>query len=414
MDIHLNYHRSLMGALNPAKGRPLVIRGELGQAPSMQLLEEIARKEYGAGPVTLSYIDPIHDANLLRYGDFLEIDTMYDSLRATYREVVAQQGSLLRLVGEQYPDLDTQLAEECPEAFGRWMEVQSATAQLYRHHGVNRGLCTWLVAGVAQDGWARKVFPAEGDQALARLWDCLYDVTWAKCEDPDKERRALDEGLHRRSAALNALGIDRFRVTGPGTDWTVGLNPLARFRSGGGRTADGRYFNANTPSFEVWVTPDRLRADGELSFTMPFLADGVLVEGLQVKMEKGAIVECHATRGLEEFKRHIAMDDGAKYGGEFALVGIDSPLYRINTLFYNTLYDENAASHWAFGNGYSDCIEGGQSMTPAQLREVGCNSSKIHTDAMWGSDKIDVIAHTRDGREVPVLLQGVWQAQFSI
>jgi aminopeptidase len=321
---------------------------------------------------------------------------------------------LLRLIGSQYPDLDTELAARYPEAHQRWMEAQSAAAELYRHHGVNRGFCTWLVAGAAQDGWARKVFPQEGDRALARLWDCLYDVTWARHEDPEGERRALDEGLHRRSAALNDLGIDSFHVTGPGTDWTVGLHPLARFRSGGGRTADGRYFNANTPSYEVWVTPDRERADGELSFTMPFLANGVLVEGLKVKMEKGAVVECQATRGLEEFRRHIGMDEGAKYGGEFALVGIDSPLFRLKTLFYNTLYDENAASHWAFGNGYADCIEGGQTMTPAQLKEVGCNSSKIHTDAMWGSEHVDVIAITRDGREVPVLVQGVWQPPFAL
>jgi aminopeptidase len=413
MDIHLNYHRSLMGALNPAKGRPLVIRGELGQAASMNLLEEIARREYGVGPVTLLYIDPVHDANVVRHGDYFEIDTMYDSLRSVYREVVAQRGSLMRLTGGQYPELDSQLAAEHPEAHQRWMAAQSAAAELHRNYGVNKGFCTWLVAGAAQEGWARKVYPNEGEGALARLWDNLYDVTWAKCADPNAERRALDEGLHRRSAALNALEIDRFHVTGPGTDWTVGLHALARFRSGGGNTADGRYFNANTPSYEVWVTPDRLRADGELSFTMPFLANGVVVEGLKVKMEKGAVVECHATRGLEEFKRHIAMDEGAKYGGEFALVGIDSPLYRMKTLFYSTLYDENAACHWAFGNGYADNIEGGQSMSPAQLREVGCNSSKIHTDAMWGSDKIDVIAHTRDGREVAVLVQGVWQAPFA-
>jgi aminopeptidase len=414
MDIHLNYHRSLMGALNPAKGRPLVIRGELGQAASMNLLEEIARRDYGAGPVTLLYIDPVHDASVVRQGDFLEIDTMYDSLRAVYREVVAQRGSLMRLTGSQYPELDSQLAAEHSDAHQRWMSAQSAAAELHRNYGVNKGFCTWLVAGAAQEGWARKVHPQEGDGALARLWDNLYDVTWAKCADPNAERRALDEALHRRSAALNALDIDRFQVTGPGTDWTVGLHPLARFRSGGGSTADGRYFNANTPSYEVWVTPDRLRAEGELSFTMPFLANGVVVEGLKVRMEKGAVVECHATRGLEEFKRHIAMDEGAKYGGEFALVGIDSPLYRMKTLFYSTLYDENAASHWAFGNGYADCIEGGQSMTPAQLREVGCNTSKIHTDAMWGSDQIDVVAHTRDGREIPVLVKGVWQSPFGL
>lgn len=412
MDVHYNYHRSLMGALNPSRGRPLIIRGELGQAESMNLLEEIARKDYGAGPVHLLYIDPLHDAKVVRTGDFLEIDTMYEPLRAIYREVVAHQGSLLRLTGSQYPDLESELAAQHPEAHQRWMKSQSSLADLYRFHGINRGLCTWLVAGAAVEGWARKVYPNLGDGALTQLWESLYDMTWARCADPQAERLRLDEVLHRRCRALNELGIDTFRVVGPGTDWTVGLHPLARFRSGGGKTADGRLFHANTPSFEVWVTPDRHRADGELTFTMPFLANGVLVEGLKVKMERGAVVECSATRGLEEFKRHIAMDEGARYGGELALVGIDSPIYRLNTLFYSTLYDENASCHWAFGNGYADCIEGGQSMGPAELEKVGCNSSKIHTDAMWGSDRVSVTARTRDGREVPVLVEGVWQPEF--
>lgn len=411
MDIHYNYHRSLIGALNPSPGRPLIIRGELGHAESMHILEEIARKEYQTGPVSLLYIDPQHDAQVVRQGDPFEIDTMYDHLRAPFREVIAQRGSLLRLVGSQFPDLDSQLAAECPEAHQRWMLAQSALSELHRNHGVNRGFCTWLVAGAAQEGWARKVYPNDPN-ALQRLWDNLYEVTWAKCADPNAERRALDERLHRRCEMLNQLKIDRLQVTGPGTNWTVGLHQLARFRSGGGQTSDGRYFNANTPSFELWVTPDRTRADGELSFSMPFLANGVIVDGLKVRMEKGAVVECQASRGLEEFQRHIAMDEGAKYGGEFALVGIDSPLYQMKTLFYSTLYDENAACHWAFGNGYSDCIEGGQSMTSAQLKSVGCNFSKIHTDAMWGSDKVDVVAHTLDGREVALLRQGVWQAPF--
>ena len=405
MQKHENYHRTLIRALNPSKGRPLLIRGELGQASSMHLLESIARKEYGAGPVHVLYIDPQHDAQVVRNGDFLEIDTMYDGLRALYREVVSQQGSLLRLTGCQYPELESQLAAEFPEAHQRWMKTQGQLGELYRDHGINRGRCTWLVAGAAQEGWAQQVFPQHGEAALQHLWEALYSMTSTDLDE-------LNQQLKRRCQALNDLGIDRFHVVGPGTDWTVGLNPLARFRSGGGNTADGRFFQANMPSFEVWVTPDRHRADGQLTFTMPFLANGVLVEGLSVRMQAGAVVECQATRGLDEFKRHIAMDEGARYGGEFALVGIDSPIYQLKTLFYSTLYDENAACHWAFGSGYADCIEGGQSMSPTQLQSVGCNTSKIHTDAMWGSDQINVTAITRDGSEVPVLVGGVWQSPF--
>lgn len=405
MERHENYHRTLLRALNPSPGRPLLIRGELGQAPSMHLLESIARQDYGVGPVHLLYIDPMHDAQVVRHGDFLEIDGMYDGLRPLYREVVTQQGSLLRLTGYQYPELESQLAAECPESHQRWMKSQAQLAELYRDHGIQRGRCSWLVAGAAQEGWARQVFPQHGKNALKHLWEALYSMTSSDLDE-------LNQQLKRRCQALNDLAIDRFHVVGPGTDWTVGLNPLARFRSGGGETADGRFFQANMPSFEVWVTPDRHRADGQLTFTMPFLANGVLVEGLSVRMEAGAVVECQATRGLEEFRRHIGMDEGARYGGEFALVGIDSPIYQLKTLFYSTLYDENAACHWAFGSGYADCIEGGQKMSPAELQAVGCNTSKIHTDAMWGSDRVSVVAITRNGKEVPVLLDGVWQNPF--
>ena len=405
MDAHTQYHRALLEALNPARGRPLLIRGELAQAESMHLLEALARRDYGACPVHLLYIDPLHDAEVVRSGDFLEIDTMYDGLRALYREVVSQQGAMLRLTGSQYPDLESQLAAEYPEAHQRWMKAQSGLAELYRDHGINKGRCTWLVAGAAVEGWARKVYPNQGERALECLWQSLYQMTQVNAAQ-------LHQQLQRRCQKLNSLGIDRFHVQGPGTDWTVGLQPLARFRSGGSHTADGRFFQANLPSFEVWVTPDRRRADGEVTFTMPFLANGVLVEGLKVRMEAGAVVECSASRGLEEFKRHIALDESARYGGEFALVGIDSPIHRLNTLFYSTLYDENAACHWAFGSGYADCLEGGQSLSPAQLQELGCNSSKIHTDAMWGSEHINVTAFTRDGREIPVLVGGSWQSDF--
>lgn len=405
MDAHERYHRALLQALNPAKDRPLLIRGELGQADSMHRLEVLARREYGACPVHLVYIDPLHDAEVVRRGDLLEIDCMYEALRPLYREVVTRQGAFMRLVGSQYPDLESQLASQHPEAHGRWMKAQASLGELHRDHGINRGLCTWLVAGAAQEGWARKVYPELGDQALPRLWEALYEMTSL---DPNQ----IHQQLQRRCQALNSLGIDSFHVEGPGTDWTVGLNPLARFRAGGALTADGRFFQANLPSFEVWVTPDRNRAEGELTFTKPFLANGVLVEGLRVRMQAGAVVDCQATHGLEEFQRHIAMDEGARYGGEFALVGCDSPIHRLDTLFYSTLYDENASCHWAFGNGYADCLEGGQAMSPSQLQSLGCNASKVHTDAMWGSEQVNVTAITREGRKVPVLVAGQWQSEF--
>ena len=268
----------------------------------------------------------------------------------------------------------------------------------------------WCIAAVPGVKWAKKVFPGErASRAVELLWEAILKTSRVD-EDPEEAWRKHNEDLARRCEYLNSLGIESLEYkSSNGTDLKVGMIPDALF-CGGGEYAlgSGNYFNPNIPSEEVFTTPKRGEAEGIVYSTKPLSYRGELIEDFSIRFEGGRAVEVKAKRGEELLKQMISMDEGAAYLGECALVPYDSPIRNSGILFYNTLFDENAACHLALGMGFSNCLKDYEKYTLDECREKGINDSQIHEDFMIGSEDLSITAHTRDGRDVPIFKDGNW------
>ena len=274
---------------------------------------------------------------------------------------------------------------------------------------ITKSLTNWCVMAWPGAGWARMVFPGlDTEDAQARLFDAIFKACRMDAADPVAEWKAHCERLEARCDWLNGHRFDALRYKGPGTDFTLGLARDHLWLGGGDTTAAGNVFVANIPTEEVFTCPDKHRAEGWLSATMPLAYQGEVIEGIRARFDAGRIVEMTAERGEDAFRNLIETDEGAARLGEVALVPASSPIAETGTLFYNTLFDENAACHVAQGQCYSINIQGGVEMSDAELAERGGNTSLVHVDWMIGSTDLDVDGITSDGRLVPVLRQGEW------
>ena len=267
----------------------------------------------------------------------------------------------------------------------------------------------WCIAAVPGPEWAKKVFPGLSKaQAVEKLWEAILDASRVD-DDPIKAWEEHNADLQARCKYLTELGIESLHITADnGTDLTVGMIPVGQFCGGGETTIAGTFFNPNIPTEECFVSPMRGKAEGIVYATKPLSYQGQLIENFYLRFENGKVVEAHAEKGEVELNTMLDMDEGARYLGEVALVPQTSPINKTNILFYNTLFDENAVCHLAFGRGFADTIQGYQNRTLEECWELGINDSMVHTDFMIGSDTMNIDAMTRDGRVVPVFRNGNW------
>ena len=267
----------------------------------------------------------------------------------------------------------------------------------------------WCIAAVPGAAWAKKLFPdLPKGKAIEKLWEAIL-FTSRVTEDPVAAWDAHNKDLHDRCDYLNSLGIAELRYKGEnGTDLTVGMIPEAEFKGGGDRTLSGVFFNPNIPTEECFISPMRGKAEGVVYATKPLSYQGQLIENFSMRFENGKAVEVHAEKNEELLKKMVTMDEGAGYLGECALVPVDSPISESGLLFYETLFDENAACHLAVGRGFADTIKGFENKTLEECRKLGVNESMIHVDFMIGYEGLDIDAVTRDGRTVPIFRKGRW------
>ena len=268
----------------------------------------------------------------------------------------------------------------------------------------------WCIAAVPGAAWAKKLFPdLPKGKAIEKLWEAIL-FTSRVTEDPVAAWEAHDKDLADRCAYLNSLGIAELRYRGDnGTDLTVGMIPEAEFKGGGDRTKNsGVFFNPNIPTEECFISPMRGKAEGIVYATKPLSYNGELIENFSIRFENGKAVEVKAEKNQALLEQMISMDEGAAYLGECALVPVDSPISESGLLFYNTLFDENAACHLALGMGFADTIRGFENMTLDECRELGVNDSMEHVDFMIGYEGLDIDAVTRDGSTIPVFRRGDW------
>jgi aminopeptidase len=269
---------------------------------------------------------------------------------------------------------------------------------------LDAGDVAWAVVAAPNSGWAQQVF---GEPDVERLWDAVAVAMRLDADDVVAAWREHAAMLHARGRALEALDLDSVRYVGEGTDLTVGLIPGARWVSGSVETNAGVPFMPNLPTEEVFTSPDRRRADGTIRLTRPLVMPraGVLVEGLEVRFEGGRIVDASAETGADAVRAELDTDEGARSLGEVSLVDGGSRVRAAGVVFHNTLYDENAGCHVAWGQGFPMVLPGA---SPEEQEAAGLNRSAVHTDVVVGGPGVDVVGTTRDGRTVELITDDAW------
>ena len=268
----------------------------------------------------------------------------------------------------------------------------------------------WCIAAVPGVAWAKKLYPAlSKKQAVEQLWKDILFTSRADGADPVAVWEAHNADLKNRCAYLNGLQLRQLRYkSANGTDFTVGLIPQSRFQGGSDVTLSGVEYCPNIPTEEVFTSPDRRTAEGVVYATKPLSFQGRLIENFHLRFEKGRVVEAVAEKGQDVLDYILNMDDASRYLGECALVPKDSPISESGLLFFNTLFDENAACHLALGFGFKECVEGFEALSDDEVHAMGVNDSINHTDFMIGSDDLAIDGVTADGRVVPIFRCGTW------
>jgi aminopeptidase len=362
------------------------------------LTREVARAAYqrGASWVDVITFDPWVKRQRLAYADESTLEYVPPWLVERLDWLSDQRAARVTLNGPAAPD---SLEGIDPARAGRdvlpWLP---RTGEI-----VNERTTNWCIAPAPTPGWATLVHPElSDDEAYDRLWEEIAQICRLDSEDPGAAWRERARSLEGAAARLTERRFDAIRLHGPGTDLTVGLLPTSVWHAADFETVDGLRHFPNIPSEEIFTTPDPARADGHVSATRPLELYGALIEGIRVEFAGGRAVRIDADRGADAMRAIAAKDDGASLLGELALVDGDGRIGPLGTVFYETLIDENAASHLALGSGYTLGVE-----SPEDLARV--NQSDIHVDFMIGSPELDVDGITQDGDTAPLLRSGAWR-----
>jgi len=268
---------------------------------------------------------------------------------------------------------------------------------------VNRMTTSWCIVPAPTPAWAELVYPEiEQDAAYAKLWEAVAYICRLDADDPAEAWAERSEALKANARRLTERRFDALRLHGPGTDLTIGLLSSAHWAGGDLMTVDGRRHSPNLPTEELFTTPDPERVDGHVSATMPLELSGSIITGLEVEFSAGRAVSIEAGQGAEALRAVVGKDEGSDRLGEIALVDGEGRIGPLGTVFFDTLIDENAATHIALGNGYEHPVE-----DPTEVERV--NKSQVHVDFMIGSLELAVDGVTRNGDAVPVLRGGAWQ-----
>jgi aminopeptidase len=379
---------------NVQEGQILDIRSALGKEELTRAITASAYK-HGAKFVDVSYWDPHVKRERLQYAaeEALPFVPPWHGTRTL--QLGEERAAVISLSGPTEPHLfeDIDPARLGRDVFPRvkeWMTV------------VNERNVNWCIGPCPTAGWAELVHPnLDAGAALARLWEEIIHICRLDEADPEAAWKARRAALKAAAERLTEQAFDALHLEGPGTDLTIGLLPSSRWVGGGDATVDGIDHMPNLPTEEVFTAPDRDRVDGVVRATMPLFTQGRIIDGLSVRFEGGRAVEIDADSGAETLRALTGLDDGAARLGEVALVDWEGRIGPLQTVFYDTLLDENAASHLALGSAYDKSV--------SEEDRDRLNRSGIHIDFMVGSPEVQVTGITREGERVPLLRDAVWQ-----
>ena len=377
-------------------------------APSaaMPLVRKIAEHAYkaGAGLVTPLMSDEAVTLSRYRFAPDDSFDRAAGWLYEGMAKAFDANTARLAIAGDN-PML---LSGEDPEKVSRASKANSIAYRPAMEKIVNFDI-NWNIIAYPSASWAKQVFPDDEENvAVAKLADAIFAASRVDNDDAVAAWQKHNAALASRTDWLNGHRFHALHYTGPGTDLTVGLADRHEWVGGASVAKNGIVCNPNIPTEEVFTTPHARRVSGHVVSTKPLSYQGTLIDGIAVRFEEGRIVEAKATRGEEVLNKVLDTDEGARRLGEVALVPHSSPISKSGLLFFNTLFDENAACHVALGQCYSKCFVNGDKLTSEQIAAQGGNKSFIHIDWMIGSDKIDIDGVHADGRRVPVFRKGEW------
>ena len=388
---------------NVQEGQDVIISAELDQPEFVEMLVEQC---YLAGAAEVR-VEWTHQPLKLKHVKYQTVERLGEITDWEKEKLLHRAKTLPAMIYIESAD-PSGLDELDQEKWGRSVQLRWPVIKPIRDSMENR--YQWVIAAVPGKAWAKKVFPELNEtEAVERLWQAILYTSRAD-GDGMEAWREHNADLKRRCAYLNSLSLRRLHYkSSNGTDLTVGLIPQAQFLAGAEDTLGTSVtFNPNIPSEEVFTSPMKGQAEGIVYSTRPLSYRGTMIENFSIRFENGVVAGVKAEKGEEALKTLVNMDEGSKMLGECALVPYDSPIRNSGIMFYNTLFDENAACHLALGDGFTSCIKDFESYTLEQCRDMGINSSMIHEDFMIGSEDLDIVGETESGDRIQIFKNGNW------
>lgn len=388
--------------VNVQKGQEVMIYADLDQPEFVKMVVEEAYKAKAKKVIVEWNYQPLQKLHV-RYQSLKTMSTVEEWVKARQEHICEVLPARIHLMSEDPDGLKGINMAKVSKA----RQATFPILKPYRDRRENKE--QWCIAAVPGAAWAKKVFPdLPRSRAIEKLWESILEASRVN-EDPVKAWEEHNANLAKRCQYLNSLNIKSLHYTADnGTDLTVGLIADSQWRGGGDTSLMGVYYNPNIPTEECFISPMKGEAEGIVYSTKPLSYRGQLIDRFSIRFEGGKAVEARAEVGEELLKTMISMDEGAAYLGECALVPQHSPICESGILYYNTLFDENAACHLAMGMGFPDSIKGYEEKTLEECREMGINDSMIHEDFMIGCDSMNIDATCADGSVVAIFRDGNW------